>query len=339
MVDEQHPDPSPALFFEAVGAHQRTASIKAAIELEVFTAIGEGHATEAELAKRCEASERGIGILCDYLVALKFLTKDGPSYGLTPDSAMFLDRRSPAYLGGTTDFTLSPMAFDAWKDVAAAVRHGGTVTPGEGTLAPEHPVWVEFARAMAPMMQIPARLMAEELGGDPGSAIKVLDIAAGHGAFGIALAQRNPKAEIVAVDWPNVLEVAEENAEGAGVSDRHRSLPGSAFDVDFGGGYDVVLITNFFHHFDPPTCETLMRKVHAALAEGGRAATLEFIPDDGHTSPPEPVSFSLRMLISTPGGRAYTFSEYRRMFAKAGFSSSELHPLPSSPQQLVISRK
>ena len=64
--------------------------------------------------------------------------------------------------------------------------------------------------------------------------MKVLDIAAGHGAFGIAIAQRNPNAQIVAVDWPNVLQVARENAAAAGLQDRHHSLPGDAFRVDYG---------------------------------------------------------------------------------------------------------
>src|SRR6185312_5028293 len=112
-----------------------------------------------------------------------------------------------------------------------------------------------------------------------------------HGLFGISFAKNNPQAEIHAVDWKAVLEVARENAQQATVADRYHTIEGSAFDVEFGIGYDLVLITNFLHHFDPPTNETLLRKVHAALAEGGRAVTLEFIPNDDRISPPE-ASFS-----------------------------------------------
>ncbi len=167
----------------------------------------------------------------------------------------------------------------------------------------------------------------------------MLDIAAGHGLFGITLAQHNPNAEVVAVDWPNVLAVAEENAQAAKVAARYRTVRGSAFDVDYGNGYDLVLLTNFLHHFDPPTCEKLLHKVHAALAPGGRAVTLEFVPNEDRVSPPIPATFAMVMLGTTPSGDAYTFSEYERMFRNAGFSSSELHPLPPTPHQVVMSHK
>ena len=169
--------------------------------------------------------------------------------------------------------------------------------------------------------------------------MKVLDIAAGHGMFGITFAQHHPGAEVFAVDWPNVLEVAKENAQKLGVAERYSTIPGSAFDVAFGQGYDVVLLTNFLHHFDPPTCETLLRKVHAALSEGGRAVTLEFVPNEDRVSPPPPAAFSLMMPGSTPAGDAYTFAELERMFAEAGFSHSELHPLPPTIEPIVVSSK
>ncbi|HYE64098.1 MAG TPA: class I SAM-dependent methyltransferase [Pyrinomonadaceae bacterium] len=338
-MSKQMPEVSPELFFNTVNAYQRTAAIKSAIQLDLFTAIGEGKETAPELAQRCETSERGMRILCDYLVIIGFLTKEGQRYRLTPDSAMFLNRHSQGYLGGAIEFLLSPMLTDGFKDLTAAVRKGGTVINEGGTVAPEHPIWVSFARAMAPMVMLPAQLIAQLLNVSDKRSLKVLDIAAGHGMFGVTLAQKNPQAEIVAVDWPNVLEVAEENARRAGVSDRYRTIAGSAFDVDYGSGYDLVLLTNFLHHFDPATCEKLLKKVHAALAEGGRAATLEFVPNEDRVTPPTAAAFSLMMLGSTPAGDAYTFKEYERMFSNAGFSRSELHPLPPTLEQVVISYK
>src|SRR5215211_7969809 len=94
--------PSPQLFFQTVNAHQRTEALKTGVELEVFTAIGEGNTTAAQIAKRCQASERGTRILCDFLTIIGMLTKQGNQYALTLDSATFLDKRSPAYLGGAT---------------------------------------------------------------------------------------------------------------------------------------------------------------------------------------------------------------------------------------------
>ena len=336
---QQLPETSPQLFFETVNAYQRTAAIKAAIDLDLFTALGESGETTEALAEKCSASERGMRILCDSLVVLGFLIKEGGRYRLTPDSAMFLNRRSPAYMGGALEFLLSPTLTDGFKDVAASVRRGGTALAEEGTIAPEHPVWVHFARAMAPMMALPAQLMARLVDDGTNRKLKVLDIAAGHGMFGIAVARQNSNIEVVALDWPNVLEVAQENARAAGVADRYSTLPGSAFEVAYGSNYDMVLLTNFLHHFDSDTCVELLKKVHAALADEGRVVTVEFVPDENRVSPPAAAMFSLTMLATTPSGDAYTFAELERMLQRAGFSHSNLHALPPTPQHVVISHK
>jgi len=331
--------PSPQLFFQTINAHQRTEALKAAIELEVFTAIGEGNTTAADIAKRCQTSEKGMRVLCDFLTIMEMLTKQGDRYALTLDSATFLDKRSPAYLGGATEFLCAPMLTDGAKHFAEAVRKGGTALENDGTVGPEHPVWVKFARAMAPMMALASQLLAKLVDPHADRKLKILDIAAGHGLFGIAFATHNSQAEITAVDWKAVLEVAKENAQKAGVADRYSTIEGSAFDVEFGTGYDLILLTNFLHHFDPPTCETLLRKVRAALAEGGRAVTLEFVPNEDRVTPTDAAAFSVMMLTSTPAGDAYTFAELERMFANAGFSRSTLHPLPPTIQQVIVSEK
>ena len=331
--------PSPQLFFQTINAHQRTEALKAAIELEVFTAIGEGNSTVADIAKRCQTSEKGMRVLCDYLTLMEMLTKQGDQYALTLDSSVFLDKRSPAYLGSATEFLCSPMLIEGFKHMTDAVRKGGTAVGEEGTTGPENPIWVKFARGMAAMMSMPAQLMAKLVDPSADQKLKILDIAAGHGLFGISFATQNKQAEVTAVDWKAVLEVAKENAEKAGVADRYSTIEGSAFDVDFGSGYDLVLLTNFLHHFDPPTCETLLRKVRAALADGGRAVTLEFVPNEDRVTPPEVAQFSMVMLVGTPSGDAYTFAELERMFANAGFSRSTFHALPPTFQQVVISEK
>jgi ubiquinone/menaquinone biosynthesis C-methylase UbiE len=219
------------------------------------------------------------------------------------------------------------------------VRRGGTAVSDEGTVSHDNPVWVAFARAMGPMMQLPAKLLVDLAGGDRQKPLRILDVAAGHGLFGIAFAQQYPKARITAMDWPNVLAVANENARIVNVADRYSLLPGSAFEVDWGGPYDIVLLTNFLHHFDVPTCEALAAKTFAALASGGRAITLEFIPNADRVNPPPAAGFALTMLASTAHGDAYTFAEYERIFAKAGFARNDFHPLPPTTQQAVVSYK
>jgi ubiquinone/menaquinone biosynthesis C-methylase UbiE len=329
--------PTPERFFGAINAYEQTEAIKAAVELEVFTAIAEGSATAATIAQRCKASERGVRILCDFLTIHGFLTKDGTQYGLTQDSAVFLDRRSPAYCGGVIEFLLTPRVREAHALLTEAVRRGGSAL-GEGNMVPENPDWVKFARAMMPMMVMPAQIMTAELL-KGGAAHKVLDIAAGHGIYGITVAKQNPGAQIYACDWKNVLAVAEENARTMGVGDRHHLLPGSAFEVDFGGGYDLALVANFLHHFDPPTCTTFMKKVHASLAPGGRAAIVEFVPNPDRVSPPMAAAFSMVMLATTPAGDAYTFAELESIAKDAGFSLVELAPAALGLDRLVIAYK
>jgi 2-polyprenyl-3-methyl-5-hydroxy-6-metoxy-1,4-benzoquinol methylase len=329
--------PSPAFVFEAFNGYQRTQALKTGIELELFTAIGEGNTTAKAIAERCDASERGTRILCDFLTIHGFLTKQGHNYSLTPDSAMFLDKHSPAYLGTVSNFILSPHIKDNFDRLTETVRNGGLVA--ETVFEPDHPMWVEFARSMQPMMAMPAQLLAPLVDPEKDKKLRVLDIAAGHGLYGIAFAKQNPQVEVTAVDWPKVLEVAKENAQAVGVADRYHTKPGSAFDVDYGAGYDLILLTNFLHHFDKDTCGTLLRKVHAALADGGRAVTLEFIPNDDRVTPPQAASFSMQMLGGTPSGDAYTFAELEQMFQKAGFARSEMHELPPTVERVVISYK
>lgn len=335
----QMSQPTPELLFETIGAYQRTEALKAAIELTLFTAVAEGSHTAAAIAASCKASERGTRILCDYLTMIGFLTKDGNTYGLTRDSAVFLDKRSPAYMGNAIDFLLADNLTAGFRKLTEAVRKGGTVMSEEGSLEPEHPMWIDFAKAMAGMMGPAAAGIAELIDPEANRKLKVLDIAASHGLFGLAFATRNPQTEVVGLDWANVLELSKKNAKAAGVSDRYSTIAGSAFDVDYGTDYDVVLLTNFLHHFDPATNEKLLRKVHASLAEGGRAVTLEFVPNEDRVSPPGIAGFSLTMLASTPSGDAYTLAELEQTFKNAGFSKSELHQVPASIQQLIVSQK
>ena len=144
--------PNPGLVFEMVQAHQRTAALKAAIELDVFRAVGEGPGDVASIARHCGASERGTRILCDFLVINGVLSKSDGRYTHTPSSAVFLDPRSPACMASVAHFLSRPEVTEPLAKLADVVRAGRTSLAGEGTVEPENPVWVEFAEKMAPMM-------------------------------------------------------------------------------------------------------------------------------------------------------------------------------------------
>jgi SAM-dependent methyltransferase len=331
--------PTPERIFTIMNAFQNTEALKTGIELDVFTTIGEGANTAALLAAKTGAAERGLRILCDYLTIMGLLTKENGRYALTDESALFLDRRSPASLTAVTGFLASGWHKKNVEALTEAVRKGGTAGPQGDNTKPQDEVWVAFARSMAALTRPAANFIADIIGCAEGKPCNVLDIAAGHGMYGITIARKNPNAKIVAVDWPSVLAVAQENAQAAGVSGRYTTRSGSAFETDLGSGYDFVLLTNIFHHFDIPTCEKLMRRVYGALKPGGKAVTLEFVPNEDRVTPPMAASFSLNMLVGTDAGDAYTFSEYEKMFANAGFAKTTLHPVAGMPQQVLISGK
>jgi 2-polyprenyl-3-methyl-5-hydroxy-6-metoxy-1,4-benzoquinol methylase len=329
--------PTPELYFETVFAYQRTAALRAAVHVELFTAVDEGARTVGAIAARCATSVRSTRVLCDYLTIIGFLRKTRDTYELTPDTAVFLSKRSPAYLGTTVDFLAAPEMMRNFDTLTDTVRRGTIAPANNNTVADDNPMWVQFARAMMPMMMPAAQGIAEALDVASAGPLRVLDIAAGHGIFGIVLAQRNPRVEVVAVDWPAVLDVAREHATKMGVGDRYRLLPGDAFKADYGTGFDVALVTNFLHHFDRATCVSFMRKVAGSLQPHGRAAILDFVPNDDRISPPMAAGFSLTMLAGTPSGTTYTLAELQSIAREAGFSSVAAYPAP--PETIVVATK
>jgi len=328
-----HPDPGRIL--QALTAYQLPTSLKAALDLEVFTHIAAGANTPEKIAPLCQASEKGVRVLCDYLTVQGFLLKPNGVYELHPETGIFLDKKSPAYLGSVANFLSHDLMRKNFSDVTALVRKGGAVS--HEMMGPDDPIWVEFARSMMPMMAAPAQLAAQKVA-TPGKAQKVLDIAAGHGIYGLTVAKINPEAEIWGADWANVLEVAKDNAQKMGFADRFHTIPGSAFDADLGTGYDLILVPNFFHHFDEATNVKLAKRFHAVLKPEGVLATIEFVPNEDRVTPPFAAAFAMMMLGGTDAGDAYTFKEFDRIFRAAGFGASEKYDLLPTAQSLIVTR-
>lgn len=322
------------LVFETLQAHQQTSALRAGIELKVFTAIASGLRTPEALAPVCGASAKGLRVLCDFLTIVGFLTKNEHGYALTPDSELFLVESSPAYMGGMVSFLFHPFMETGLANVTDAVRKGGTILPAEGSVSDDNPVWIDFARGMAAMTRPSAQLIAQLTAGH--GPIRVLDIAAGHGMFGLTIAQHNQAAEIYALDWKNVLAVAHENAVKFGVADRWHAIEGSAFSSDYGSGYDVVLVTNFIHHFDIPTNIALLEKIRAALKPGAKMAILEMAVNDDRVTPAGAGRFALTMLTTTQAGDAYSQREIESMCTHAGFHDVTHHVVPSTLQTVTV---
>jgi cyclopropane fatty-acyl-phospholipid synthase-like methyltransferase len=226
-----------------------------------------------------------------------------------------------------------------FTDLAKTIRSGKPTHSELGTIAPEHPIWMRFARSMGPLMIPAAHGVAEIVKLPTDQPSKVLDIAASHGQYGLAFATRYPQARIVGADWAPVLQVARENAKAAGVESRFETIEGDAFKVDLGKDYDVVLVPNFLHHFPAPECVRFLQRVHAALRPGGRVAIVEFVPNPDRVSPPASATFSLVMLGSTPEGDAYTFAELEDMLRQADFKDASQHALAPTAATAVIASK
>jgi hypothetical protein len=136
----------------------------------------------------------------------------------------------------------------------------------------------QFRREHAPLMMGAALDIADLLGDRRRRQVESPGHRCRSRSFRYPVALKNPYAQIVALDWAAVLEVAKRNAAGMGVSGRYSTIAGSAFDADYGTGYDIALITNFLHHFDRATCVGFLKRVHAALKPAGRSITWSSFP-------------------------------------------------------------
>ena len=335
-ADTDPVSPNRARLIAEFRAFERSLALRAAIEMDLFTRIDSGVDTASTLAATSGASERGIRILCDYLTVTGHLSKQSDRYLLPPDSRLYLVTTSPAYIGSAVRFLASDGNLRSFSELTQAVRNGGA-SPSAQTI-PDSSAWVGFARFMDGMARPVADAAAAALEMDSARPRQVLDVAAGHGLYGLAVAARNPSAHVFALDTPEVLEVAARNARLAGAAPRYHLIPGDAFDGDFGGPYDLILMANFAHHFDVATNVALFRKCHAALEPSGCLALIDFVPNDDRVSPAPEAAFALTMLATTSRGDAYTFREFSRMLQDAGFLEVRQPDMGAAPKWLITAR-
>lgn len=326
----------------------RTRAFETAIELDLFSAVHSlGASAKAEkVAETLSLPARSTRILLDYLTVVGFFTKANGVYSCTPSTAVFLVKSSPQYMGGMVQFILSPALLEGFGQLTAAVRQGRTQLGPEGSMAKNdnkgHEMWVAFAKSMAPMAKAAGPVVAAtpSVMPDANAPVTVLDVAAGHGYYGIAFAKANKNARVTFQDWAPVLEVAMEHAKLEGVDDRCDTLPGSAFEVHLQHNhYDIILLTNFLHHFSFETNVALAKRLFSALKPGGRLVTVDFVVNEDRISPPSAAMFPLSMLASTVDGDVYTQAQFTSMFSEAGFSQTEKVDLLFPGQAALVSHK
>jgi len=314
----------PAAVFQMLNAAQATAVLSAAIELNVFGKLAEGALDAEAVAQRIGCPARTTRILLDALCVLGLAARAAGTYRLTDMSATHLVPGKPMYAGDIAGILASPLMWSGMSRLADAVRSGGSVLP-EHAETPRNPFWETFAKSSGSMAFAAAPALDAVLTHWIASkkTVRMLDIAAGSGIYGFALVEKHPNVELTALDWPNVLVQTKDWARRLHVDPKRVTyLEGNLFDVAYGGPYDLILLSHVYHHFDPPTCAALTRKVHGALAPGGRVVVQDFLTDQDN---PPGVMFSVTMLAWTRKGEAYAAADYRKWFTESGFKAPTVH--------------
>jgi ubiquinone/menaquinone biosynthesis C-methylase UbiE len=297
--------------------------VAAAVQLKVFSSIAAGHRDASGIARATGASERGMRMLLDALVAMGLLTKADEQVELTQGAARHLVRESPDYVGAVMEME-TDMTWAAWGKLTEAVRSGNPVRAVNQRQAAER-FFPSLIRSLHVYNREPARRMAQALCGGPSArGMRVLDVACGSAVWSIAIAETDSEAYVTANDFPPVLELTREYVRRHGVEWRYEFLPGNLREVDFGAQrFNLAILGNIVHSEGADSSRELFRRLHRALVPGGRIAIVDMIPNDERSGPYYPVMFALNMLVNTEAGGTYTLAEYRQWLNQAGFAQVE----------------
>jgi SAM-dependent methyltransferase len=311
------PAPDPSRVIDTLCAYWETATLGAAIDLGVFTALGRRARTGGAIAAACGANASAVCALCDSLVSMRFLRVRSGRYRAAPDAARFLDARSPEWIGGMRGFFNAPPVMTAFQQLATTIRRGTSGTP----VAARSALWTTFASSTLPLRRRWAADVARELHRQRLDRGRILDVGAGASPLGIEILRRSRSASLVVQDRASVVKVALQHAVSVGVGNRVTALRGDATTRPWGGPFELVLMVNLLDYFDLPTRRRLLRKARAALAPGGVLVVCAPLLDDGRRSPPEAVAYNLMLLALGARGQASTFRESSRLLRGAGFTT------------------
>jgi ubiquinone/menaquinone biosynthesis C-methylase UbiE len=304
----------------------------AAIEHRIFDLLADGAKTAAEVSRENGASLRGVRAIMNALVGFELLEKDDEGrYSLTPESAAFLVRKNPDYLGGILRH--GDQLIPRWLPLSEIVKTGKPATAvnqeGDGSA-----FFVDFVEDLFPVGYPSAKALAAAFP----QARKVLDVAAGSGVWSIPLAQNSKEVRVTALDWPGVLPATRRVTERMGVAGQYEFLAGDLNSADLGNGYDLATLGQILHSEGETHSRALLGRVFQALAPGGTIAIAEFIANEDRTGPPLAMLFAVNMLVNTEDGDTFTVTEISQWLREAGFVDPRTMEVPA-PSPLILASK
>ena len=293
---------------EIAHGYQRSMVLFAALDLGVFSALAEGPADAARLARRLSADVRRLSILMNALAGVGLLKKRGTTYQNSEIAGRFL---ADGPLSKASILLHHLDGWPEWMALAGKIR-AGRKAGGKGKGYQEN-----FIRGMEDNARERSVLVAKRFPLREGE--RVLDLGGGPGTYAVEWAKRYPGARVTLFDIPETLSVTRKILKEKGASRLVALREGDFLRDPIGGPYDFVWISQILHAYSEKDCLFLLRKVRKAVARGGRVAVQEFLLEKGGTFPPGPAFFSVHMVAVTEGGKAYTADEIAAMFKTAGY--------------------
>nr|WP_294503463.1 methyltransferase [uncultured Rhodopila sp.] len=327
--------PTPERILQIAWSFAPPLVIEAAVRHRVFDILARQPLTLDGLAKATGASSRGLGAIANVLTGIGLLSRDeAGQFSLTPESAAFLVSDQPGYIGGIFRHA-SEQLLPNWLHLTEIVGGGKPARSLEGAET-SAAFFADFVEDIFPLSYPAARALAEALEIAQATApVKVLDLGAGAGVWGIALAQASPHVSVRAIDWPDVLPVTTRAFARFGLSQRLTAVGGDLADADFGTGHQVATIGQILHSEGVERSRALLRRTHAALAPGGTVAIAEFLVNADRRGPMNGLIFAVNMLVNTEVGGTYAFEEIAGWLTEAGFVNPRLLPAPG-PSPLIL---
>ena len=314
-------------------------AVQAAVSLGIFTAVDrlKDKAAVDTLAAEIKADRRAAEKLVTAAAALELLERRGDKLSLTPFSKEYLSEDSPKYFGHVLVHMnqINPN----WAHLSRCVRHGANAR-SLPALSSEELKEMEAARhrhfilAMYNVATLQGDAVAKAL--DLKGAKRLLDLGGGPGAYAAYFCLHNPGLEAVVFDQPASEEVALDIVDRLGVRGRVAFQGGDFLKSPLPGGFDAVWMSQVLHGEGPEGAALLVKRGAEAAKPGGRVIIQEFVLDDDRAGPPGPALFTLNMLVQTPSGAAYSYSEIESMLKGAGITRIEELSGPFPPGNRII---